>query len=774
MASYTVEIRYSGGAKNQSCVFFYQNSNTGTGTTSSNPLDLEIGDTVVFTATNATGPGYVTVSGLAIFTDNSNFSIAWPNYTGSLPVSVTRTVASGGNTADTVTATHSGAGATSDNFYFERQIDDTPDGFISGNWAGAATSFNTFYYASFDANVTASPTSVGTYTVAGLSSGASVSISLALTSGFTATDADFSVNGATWYGPGTTGITVSNGDVIRWRVKSSSNSLTWASYTLTIGSVSKDLRIRTAADRTPNDFSFTTQTDVNLSSTITSNFVNIAGIDNGTTISVSNGEMQIGTGSWQGSLFSDTIDNNETLRLRHTSSSSNSTSVTTSVTVGTLTRTFTSTTVAASAPVVNNTQSGASGNVTTFTSSFQHEISLSQQGQGGTLEYNITIGDSSGGVASTTAPTTGWSTSPYVTVYRGRRHHFWARRSSTLIDRTDTNIYVPYIYGGGAFTISPSNRDVTGSTTSTTFDINYTTGTNLSSNHIIDLIVDTTATTIILGSRTGAGTIAISSSTTGWPSAGNTTGFYGWTRLPTALGGNNVRYQNTSAYATISYAADTTPDTPVLKKSDGTTSSSETNASTSTYYYRKFTTEGVTAGSSITWNASGEALLAVSQYGTYSSSITRQLNETGWIRIQSSSNAGTTFTGTVSHTTGASATFTVTTAGAGGSTGSGGGGTADYGLLVNNGNGDEILGPTHRSLGIIHSGPTGSISNGSSATLSAPGMTADNGSEVVIILPASFSASVGNNITFTRGTNQFTLTNNSGSTVNTTYYIVRA
>ena len=75
-------------------------------------------------------------------------------------------------------------------------------------------------------------------------------------------------------------------------------------------------------------------------------------------------------------------------------------------------------------------------------------------------------------------------------------------------------------------------------------------------------------------------------------------------------------------------------------------------------------------------------------------------------------------TSTVS-TTGASATFTVTTAGSGGSTGSGGGGTADYGLLVNNGNGNEILGPTHRSLGIIHSGSTGSISNGSSATLSA-------------------------------------------------------
>ena len=773
MTAYTVDIVYSGGPKNQFLNFYYNNSSTGVGTSSSNPLDLNAGDTVTFDATDASGPGYVTVSGLNIFTDNSNFSIAWPNYTGSFPVSVTRTVAGGNNAADTVTATHSGAGASSDFFYFERQIDDTPDGFVSGNWAGAATSFNTFYYASFDSNVTASTTSVGTYTVAGLSTGASVPISLALTSGFTATDADFSVNGATWYGPGTTGINVSNGNVIRWRVKSSSNSLTWASYTLTIGSVSKDLRIRTVADRTPDDFSFPTKTDVNLNSTITSDFDVITGIDNGTEVSVSNGEVQVGTNTWWGSLIPTTINNNQTIRLRHTSSSSNSTDTTTSVTVGTLTRTFTSTTIGVSSPVVNNSQPGASSNVTTFAPSFTHEIDLSQQGQGGTLEYNITIGDSSGGVASTTTPTTGWSTSPYVTVYRGRRHNFWARRSPTLVDRTDINIYVPYIYGGGAFTISPSNVDVTSSTSSATFTINYTSGTNLSSNHIIELIVDGTST--VLGQRTGAGSITVNSSTTGWPSEGNTTSFTGWTRLPTSLGGNNTLYPNNSATATISFAADTTPTNPVLKKSDGTTSSSEANASTSTYYYRKFTTDSVTAGSNITWNASGEALLAVSQYGTYSSSITRQLNQTGWIRIQSSSNAGTTFTGTVSHTTGASATFTVTTAGSPpGDDISGGGGTSDYGLLINNSSGTEILGPTHRALGLIYSAATGIITTGNSATLSAPGMTADNASEVVIVLPASFSASISNNITFTRGSNQFTLTNNSGSTVNTTYYIVRA
>lgn len=649
--------------------------------------------------------------------------------------------------------------------------DTTPDGFVSGGWVGAGPSLDTFYYASFQSGVTASTSTVGFYDVTGLTSGVSVSISLALTSGYTATDADFSVNGVTWYAPGTTGITVSNGDRIRWRVRSSPYSNTTARYTLTIGTVSRTLSIATAADRTPNDFSFTTQTDVNLSSTITSNLQNITGIDNGTTVSVSNGEVQVGTSSFT-SLFPPAINNNETIRLRHTSSSSNSTDTVTSVTVGTMTRTFTSTTIGASAPVVNNSQPGASSNTTTFLPSFTHEIDLSQQGQGGTLEYNITIGDSSGGVAPTTTPTSGWSTSPYVTVYRGRRHHFWARRNSTLIDRTDVNIYVPYIYGGGGFYISPTNRDVTSSTTSTTFDISYASGSNLSSNHIIELIVDTTSTTLILGSRTGEGTITVNSSTTGWPSQGGTTSFYAWTRLPTSLGGNNTRYKNGTTLSTINFP-DTDPSNPVLRKADGTYSISETGASTSTYYYRKFNTEGISSGTNVTWTASGDGKLSTSQYGTYGTTVTRQLNQTAWLRLQSSANDGTTKTSTVS-TTGASATFTVTTAGSGGSTGSGGGGTADYGLLVNNGNGNEILGPTHRSLGLLHSGSTGSISDGSSAVLSAPGMTASNGSEVVIVLPASFSAAVGNNITFTRGTNQFTLTNNSGSTVNTTYYIVRA
>ena len=148
MANYTVYAQYSGG-KGNSMEWKYPNNaagnNTGTGHTSSNPLDLNIGDTVTFSADG--GPGGVTVSGLNIFTNNSNFNIAFSGNGLGYPVSVTRTVATGSLVTDSISGANSNT--ATDSFHFQRQIDNTPSGFISGGWAGAATSLNTFYYASF-------------------------------------------------------------------------------------------------------------------------------------------------------------------------------------------------------------------------------------------------------------------------------------------------------------------------------------------------------------------------------------------------------------------------------------------------------------------------------------------------------------------------------------------------------------------------------------------------------------------------------------------------
>lgn len=107
-------------------------------------------------------------------------------------------------------------------------------------------------------------------------------------------------------------------------------------------------------DTTPNQFSFTDQTNVTTSTTITSNTITLSGIDAGATASVSitGGEYSKNGGAFTSSPG--TAQNGDTFAVRHTSSGSNSTSVNTTLTVDTVSDTFTSTTEAASTDVTPN------------------------------------------------------------------------------------------------------------------------------------------------------------------------------------------------------------------------------------------------------------------------------------------------------------------------------------------------------------------------------------------------------------------------------------
>src|SRR5690606_18977031 len=86
-------------------------------------------------------------------------------------------------------------------------------------------------------------------------------------------------------------------------------------------------------DTTPDAFSFTDQTDVATSATITSAAITVAGINAPATITVSGGTYDINSsGSFTSS--SGTVNNGDTVRARHTSSGSNSTATNTVVTIG--------------------------------------------------------------------------------------------------------------------------------------------------------------------------------------------------------------------------------------------------------------------------------------------------------------------------------------------------------------------------------------------------------------------------------------------------------
>jgi len=115
MASYTVYIAFGAG-KGNFVSWRYPNTTTssGTGHSSGSPLDLDIGDTVTFNVPSGNFGGG-TVSGLSIFTDNSNFTFSG-TVTGNI---TTRTVATGATLADTITGTNSLG--SSDSFFFERQ-----------------------------------------------------------------------------------------------------------------------------------------------------------------------------------------------------------------------------------------------------------------------------------------------------------------------------------------------------------------------------------------------------------------------------------------------------------------------------------------------------------------------------------------------------------------------------------------------------------------------------------------------------------------------------
>lgn len=96
------------------------------------------------------------------------------------------------------------------------------------------------------------------------------------------------------------------------------------------------------SDTTPDQFTFTDQTGVALSSTITSAPVTITGIDATVSFTATGGTIDVnGDGDFQTSRD---VVNGDEIRARHTSSASYLTATNTAVTGGGVSDTFTSTT----------------------------------------------------------------------------------------------------------------------------------------------------------------------------------------------------------------------------------------------------------------------------------------------------------------------------------------------------------------------------------------------------------------------------------------------
>ncbi len=127
------------------------------------------------------------------------------------------------------------------------------------------------------------------------------------------------------------------------RHTSASSYVTETVTTLNINGVTADYRTTTLADREPDDFSFTSNSNVALSSVQTSNTITVTGLGVDVEISVSGGEYSIGcNNTFTGATA--TVSNQQTVCVRHTSSSANNVTTTTTLNIGTKSASFTSTT----------------------------------------------------------------------------------------------------------------------------------------------------------------------------------------------------------------------------------------------------------------------------------------------------------------------------------------------------------------------------------------------------------------------------------------------
>ncbi len=171
-------------------------------------------------------------------------------------------------------------------------------------------------------------------TVLGVNSATAISV----------TNGDYSINSGPF--TSTAGV-VNNGNTVRVRHTSATTVSTATNTTLDIGGVTDVFTSTTISleDTVPNAFSFTSLVDAAIGTLVVSNAIAVSGLTSSTVISVSGGEYRINTGSFVS--VDGTINSNDTVVMRHITSSNFSTATRTSLTIGGVTGTYTSTTEAA-------------------------------------------------------------------------------------------------------------------------------------------------------------------------------------------------------------------------------------------------------------------------------------------------------------------------------------------------------------------------------------------------------------------------------------------
>lgn len=173
-------------------------------------------------------------------------------------------------------------------------------------------------------------------TVTGINAKASISV----------TGGAFSINGGAFR---TSSTTVSNGNTVRVQQTASSSQATTTNTVLTIGGVKDTFSVTTISganvDTTPDAFNFTAQTEVAVSTVVTSNAITVSGINSAAAISVSGGSYSVNGGAFTTSAG--TVTNGNTVAVRLTTAATAGTTSTATLTIGGVNGAFSATTQAA-------------------------------------------------------------------------------------------------------------------------------------------------------------------------------------------------------------------------------------------------------------------------------------------------------------------------------------------------------------------------------------------------------------------------------------------
>lgn len=262
----------------------------------------------------------VTVSGIdnptSISVSGGTYSINAGAYTAAagtvLPgdtVTVRLTAAS--TFATTTTATLTIGGVSADFVVTTAAADTTPDPFAFAPQSGAV------------------PGSIATSTavaVTGINSPSPIAI----------TGGRYSVNGAAYTA---TTATVSPNDAVTVQLTAAPTFATTTTATLTIGGVSADFVVTTAAaDTVPDPFAFAAQSGVAPSTLVSSSAVTVSGIDSPSPISIAGGTYSINDAAYTSAPG--TVRNGETVRVQLMSASGFATHVQATLTIGGVSGTF--------------------------------------------------------------------------------------------------------------------------------------------------------------------------------------------------------------------------------------------------------------------------------------------------------------------------------------------------------------------------------------------------------------------------------------------------